>query len=209
MADSALTDAQLAVLQVFFGLPESGGFVLAGGAGLLAAGISSRPTEDVDLFTAAASVVGAAEALERAAAERGWTTDRIQDSPTFRRMAIAVSDTATVLVDLAQDGPPLSAPLVTIAGPTYPPEELAARKVLALFDRAALRDFVDVANVAERYGTERLLDLAVEIDEGFDRSVFCDMAGTLARFSDGEIAVLHPDPSALRAFFADWTSHLR
>lgn len=141
--------------------------------------------------------------------ERGWAVERLQDATTFRRLAIAMGGTEGVLVDLAQDGPPLSPPLVTLAGPTYPAKELAARKILALFDRAALRDFVDVANVATRYGTEPLLDLAAEIYGGFDRAVFRDMAATLERFSDEEVAGLHADPSALRRFFADWTDALR
>lgn len=209
MAESALTDGQLTVLHLFFELPESVGFVLAGGAGLLAAGISTRPTDDVDLFTGAASIVEAGNALEHAAVDRGWTTERIQDTTTFRRLAIHLPQTEPVLVDLAQDGPPLSPPMVTAAGPTYPPEELAARKVLALFNRAALRDFVDVANVAARYGTAPLLDLAKELDGGFDPAVFCDMATTLWRFSDAELAALHTDPPAVRAFFADWINSLR
>jgi hypothetical protein len=33
---------------------------------------------------------------------------------------------------------------VTAAGPTLAPEELAGHKLLALFDRAAARDFADI-----------------------------------------------------------------
>lgn len=124
MGESALTDAQLAVLHLLFDLPESAGFVLAGGAGLLAAGISTRPTDDVDLFTAAASILEAGDALERAAVERGWSIERLLDATTFRRLAIAMPGTEAVLVDLAKDGPPLSPRLITLAGPTYPAKEL-------------------------------------------------------------------------------------
>ena len=59
--------------------------------------------------------------------------------------------------------------MMTATGPTYPPEAPAARRVVALFDRAALRDFIDVANVAARYGTLPLLGLAKELD-GMPRS---------------------------------------
>jgi hypothetical protein len=209
VTESALTVAQLEVLQMFFGLPESVGFVLAGGAGLLAAGISTRPTEDVDLFTTAPSVTDAGDALEEVARARGWTTERIHDATTFRRLVVHLFSTEQVLVDLAQDGGPLSAPLVTTAGPTYPPEELGARKVLALFDRAELRDFVDVANVAGRYGKARMLSLAVEIDAGFDRAVFRDMASTLDRFTDEELSLLVPEPASVRRFFSEWLTDLR
>ena len=47
-----LTEFQVAVARLFFALPESGGFLLAGGAALLAQHLSARPTEDLDFFTA-------------------------------------------------------------------------------------------------------------------------------------------------------------
>lgn len=83
MADLGLDDLQVEVLHLFFSLPESDGFVLAGGAALVAAGLSRRPTRDLDLFTSSASVTGAGDALESAAGDRGWGTERIQESPTF------------------------------------------------------------------------------------------------------------------------------
>jgi len=42
---------QREILRLFFELPESSGFVLAGGAALIANGLSERPTQDVDLFS--------------------------------------------------------------------------------------------------------------------------------------------------------------
>lgn len=50
MAKVALTELQRDVLRLFFDLPESRGFVLAGGPALVASGPSERPTRDVDLF---------------------------------------------------------------------------------------------------------------------------------------------------------------
>ena len=81
--------------------------------------------------------------------------------------------------------------------------------MLALFDRAELRDFVDVANVAGRYGKARMLSLAVEIDAGFDRAVFRDMASTLDRFTDEELSLFVPEPAAVRRFFSEWLTELR
>ena len=46
-------------------------------------------------------------------------------------------------------------------------EELGADKLLALFDRAQARDFVDVAALGDRLGLERLCELASEKDAGF------------------------------------------
>ena len=41
-----LTDFQLEVARLFFTLPASEGFVLAGGAALIAQHLTSRPTQD-------------------------------------------------------------------------------------------------------------------------------------------------------------------
>jgi hypothetical protein len=49
------------------------------------------------------------------------------------------------------DAPPGHPGSVTIAGPTFDPEELAGRKLLAPFDRAAARDFVDIYLLAQRF----------------------------------------------------------
>jgi len=51
----------------------------------------------------------------------------------------------------------------TAAGPTLAPEELAGHKLLALFDRAAARDFVDVYLLAQRFGKQVLLARAAEL----------------------------------------------
>lgn len=51
MDDVALTELQREILRLFFDLPESSGFVIAGGAALVASGLSERPTKDVDLFS--------------------------------------------------------------------------------------------------------------------------------------------------------------
>ncbi|MGC1513929.1 MAG: nucleotidyl transferase AbiEii/AbiGii toxin family protein, partial [Acidimicrobiales bacterium] len=140
MAEPTLTELQRTVLELFFTLPESEGFVLAGGAALVALGLSDRPTKDIDLFGAdlALGISPASDALEAACVERGWTIERKRDTTTFRRLVVR-RDPDELLVDLAVDSPPLGTPTITAVGPTYPPEELAARKVLALFDRAEPR----------------------------------------------------------------------
>ena len=48
---SLLTAFQIEVAQLFFSLPASDGFLLAGGGALLAQGLTARPTQDLDFFT--------------------------------------------------------------------------------------------------------------------------------------------------------------
>jgi hypothetical protein len=117
--------------------------------------------------------------------------------------------TAGVLVDLAVNAPPDLPASVTAAGPTLAPEELAGHKLLALFDRAAARDFADVYMLARRFGKNVLLARAAQIDAGFDARVLAGMIATLDRFRDTEIPV--PDglsAAELRAFYAAWRSEL-
>jgi predicted nucleotidyltransferase component of viral defense system len=161
-----LTDFQLEVTRLFFSLPASKGFLLAGGAALLAQHLTTRPTDDLDFFTAPdrGYVPAAREALEAAARERGWATERIHDSDTFCRIVVR-SDTAEVVTGIAVDTPP-DFPASPAAGPTLAPEELTGRKLLALFDRAAARDFADVRLLARRFGKGVLVARAAQIDAG-------------------------------------------
>lgn len=107
------------------------------------------------------------------------------------------------------NAPPDFPPSVTEAGPTLAPEELAGHKLLALFDRAAARDFADVYVLARRFGKETLLARAAQIDAGFDPAVLAAMLATLDRFTDTEIPVPGgTTPAELRAFYTTWHSEL-
>jgi predicted nucleotidyltransferase component of viral defense system len=175
--------------------PDLSAFQLAGGAALLAQHLTARPTEDLDFFTSPdrGQVPAACDALETAARRRGWTAQRIHESDTFCRVVIRSAD-AGVLVDLAVNAPPDLPASTTPAGPAIAPEELAGHKVLALFDRAAARDFADVYVLAHRFGKAAMLARAAQIDAGFDTSVLADMIATLDRFTDAEIPM--PDGSS-------------
>jgi hypothetical protein len=139
-------------------------------------------------------------AVQAAARQRGWMTERIHDSDTFCRMVIRSADSGD-LIDLAVNAPPDLPASATPAGPTLAPEELAGNKLLALFDRAAARDFADIYILARRFGKEVLLARAAQIDAGFDVRVLADMIATLDRFTDSEIPVLavRPRPNCERS----------
>ncbi|WP_406051428.1 nucleotidyl transferase AbiEii/AbiGii toxin family protein [Kribbella sp. NBC_00889] len=138
-------------------------FLLAGGAALAAQQLTSRPTRDLDFFTGPdrGDVPTARDAFEVAAAARDWSLRRVRDSETFCRLV--VSGTEDLLVDLAMDSAPSRPSTVSIAGPTFGLEELAGRKVIALFDRAEARDFADVYVLAQRYDKSNLLAWAADL----------------------------------------------
>jgi hypothetical protein len=206
---TALTAFQVSVASLFFSLPASEGFLLAGGAALAAQNLTSRPTHDLDLFTraGASSVPEARDAFEAAARSRGWTVERMRDAETFCRLVVHGDD--DLLVDLALDSPPTMPPTASFAGPTFALEELAGRKVIALFDRAEARDFADVFVLAQRYPKDLLIRRAAEVDAGFDPVVLGTMLGSLGRFRDEEIPIDPELADQLRSFFEQWQEELQ
>ncbi|MGH3951494.1 MAG: nucleotidyl transferase AbiEii/AbiGii toxin family protein, partial [Pseudonocardiaceae bacterium] len=68
-----------------------------------------------------------------------------------------MSGPENLLVDLALDSPPRLPPVASVAGPTFALEELAARKLVALFDRAEARDFLDVYALAHHFTKAQLI----------------------------------------------------
>ncbi|MFS3128796.1 nucleotidyl transferase AbiEii/AbiGii toxin family protein [Nocardioides sp. Bht2] len=206
----ALTPLQVEVAQIFFGLRASKGFLVAGGAALLASELIVRPTEDLDLFASSpiASVVEAKLALTGALEDRAYQVVVVQDSPTFCRIVVRGAE-QEILVDLGVDSPPLGSPTMTVLGPTLAPLELASRKLLALFGRAEARDFADVALLVRRFGKEELLKGAASLDGGFDSSVLAQMMRTLDRFTDDEIPLDGAGVRQAREFFSDWADSLQ
>jgi hypothetical protein len=103
---SFLTAFQIEVAQLFFSLPASGGFLLAGGGALLAQGLTARPTQDLDFFTrpGAGDVGLARDQFLAAAGERAWEVDRVHDGGTFCRLLVHGPE--ELLVDLALDSVP-------------------------------------------------------------------------------------------------------
>lgn len=156
-----LTSLQLAAARLFFELPESKGFVLAGGAALIASGLITRATNDIDLFAVhrrTSSIPDAATSFETAAHTRGWTTRRIVDQREFVRLLITNGDESLV-IDLGRDSPPDQPTHHTILGPTLAERDLAAPKTLALYGRAEGRDFADIYHLAHRFGRDNLIIL--------------------------------------------------
>lgn len=114
---SGLSQFQIDLATIFFSLPESEGFLLAGGGALIAQGIVQRKTEDLDFFTSRniGNVESACEAFTTAVTALGWTVTVIRSGEEFRRLQISGEE--ILIVDLAVDSPALKSPEITIAGP--------------------------------------------------------------------------------------------
>jgi hypothetical protein len=204
-----LTAFQVEIAQLFFNLPASDGFLLAGGGALLAHGLITRPTVDLDFFAGpeVGGVSRARDELTMVAVQHGWTVDLMRDSDTFCRLTVHGAE--ELGVDLAVDAVRLKPATASIVGPTLAPIELAGQKVAALFNRAALRDFADVWTLSQRFGKAALLEFAQEIDAGFDLGVFAEMIGSLGLRADSRLAAAGvADVGALREFFRQWRVEL-
>lgn len=211
-ARSRLSQFQLDAANLFFSLPESVGFLLAGGGALIAQGLVARDTEDLDFFAqrGGGDVDSAATALIAAVQEQAWTADVVRSGREFRRIKLArpaESESGgedVVYVDLAIDTPPDGTPTVTIAGPALPPRELAIRKTLALFGRAEPRDFTDVHAIHRHFDRAEILAAAAAADAGFDLAVFIQMLRSHRRLRDEDFPSTDVSVSELRSYFDDW-----
>lgn len=97
-------------------------------------------------------------------------------------------------------------------GAVLHPEDLAADKMLALWARARPRDYHDVASLIDRFGRERLLELAAEKNAGFISQMFIDALAAIRRLSDADWAEDGIEPGAaavLKPIFEQWHSDLR
>ncbi|MGC2311009.1 MAG: nucleotidyl transferase AbiEii/AbiGii toxin family protein [Candidatus Babeliaceae bacterium] len=210
MPPGALTPLQLQATRLFFSLPQSAGFAVAGGAALIAQGLIQRPTRDVDLFlldAGTSTVTSAAAAFEAAVDGQGWSHQRVMDQQDFVRLSIT-GDQESLIIDLGRDSPAGEPVEATDLGPTLSSRDLAARKTLALFGRAAPRDFADVYDLAHRYGRDRLLDWAARDDPGFNKQIFADMLASIDRLTDEDLPVDAKRVSAVRDYFRAWAVEL-
>lgn len=175
---SGLTVLQRKVAKIVLAAATEHEFALSGGAALVATGLSSRPTEDIDAFSSRVSDVRvAAEAVTSALEAEGLKVEPDRQVETFvRLMATAGSEhrRRQVKVELARDA--IEWPFVeTSLGPALSPRELAANKVLALFSRIKPRDLCDVAILADQYDLEQILLDAKVKDAGFSRPILAEM----------------------------------
>ena len=205
---SGPTAFQIEVARLFFSLPASKGFLIAGGGALLATGLTSRPTQDLDFFgeMGQVNISEAREQFLRAATNRHWKCKVIQSDELFVRMH--VRGTEEVLVDIAIDVAARFPSQISVLGPTFNHEELAGRKMLALFDRAEARDFADVFALAKHFSKELLLLRASELEVSLETEVLAAMMRSLSRFSDDELPIDQSSTDELRNFFAVWANEL-
>jgi hypothetical protein len=193
------------------------GFALAGGYAVQAHGILSRPSEDVDLFTAwerRGDFAAAVDAVVEGYRSAGYAVEIGQQFETFARLSVTDPGTPDrpYKVELAANWRSLP-PVMMDIGPVLHIDDVVAGKMSALFTRAEPRDFLDVdaALLTGRYRREQLLDLAEQADAGFDRRIFADLLAMLERYPDRRFAaygVTSEQIAAMRKRFTQWRDEL-
>ena len=180
-----LSPLQERIARIIAGLSEAEDFALAGGGALIVRGDIDRRTRDLDFFgLSAAAVDRLVPVAEQALRDADLQVKRVQEGPGFARFVIEDEDDRTEL-DLASDARLFPAD----RGPGFQilsAEELAADKLLAVFGRAEARDFVDLEALEDRFGLDRLFELAGEKDRGFEPTVFAEMMDRFGRLGRAE-----------------------
>lgn len=208
---SSLEPAQHDIAQILFGLPAAAGFALAGGSALVAHGAIERPTRDIDAFIAArpgsppGDVRPLASALVDALGAEDWAVVVVRDHATFTRL-IATRQGDGVEIDLAVDSPTLFPPAIIDGIPTLTTQDLAARKILAIIDRAEGRDFTDLHALQQRFGRDDCVSWAQQLDVGLTSTAVAEAFNQLSRLGDNELPT--DDPNLIRTCFFEWSTEL-
>jgi hypothetical protein len=204
-----LTPFQKRIASIVASLPEAEGFALAGGAALIELGLTNRSTRDLDFFAIPGqekALAALRDALEGVLGSEGLVVRLVRDHPGFVRIEVSDGDDRCE-IDLATDYRLLE-PNPSTLGPTLVAEELAANKVLAVFDRAYPRDFIDLVALSRRFELHAMIDLATEKDPGFDLVRFLEALSSFDRFTADDFGLSDSDYADLRSTVDAWRSQL-
>jgi len=194
------------------------GFALGGGNALLAHGVITRQTQDVDLFTDQPDGVdAAADAVEAALRDAGFHAERRDLSGGLDDVFPGMGEGLAEWVVTAADGEQMllqmayfdrSCDLVaTDLGPVLDLEDVAGGKVCALASRVEPRDYADTAAMLDRYSPAQLIGFARRLDPGLEGQDFADAGRRLDHLPDQAFAVTgltDQDIIVLRDRFASW-----
>ena len=206
------------VAAVALAAAQGHGFALGGGNALLAHGMITRLTQDVDLFTDQEhGVEAAADVVEEALRRAGF---RVVRQDTAGGLADIFPDMGEGLAEWAVTGPGGTEMMLQLAyfdrhrepvameiGPVLDLEDVAGGKVCALASRVEPRDFADTARMLARYSPAELISFARRLDQGLTGRDFADAGVQLDQMDDEAFTRygLSPgDVALLRDQFGGW-----
>ena len=213
-----VSDLHRQVAAVALAAAREYGFALGGGNALLAHGVISRPTLDVDLFTdQETGVQAAAGAVEAALRGAGFEPERQDQSAGLTDIFPGMGEGLAEWIVTAAGGEQMvlqlayfergRQPVVMDIGPVLDLEDVVGGKVCALASRVEPRDYADVAAALQRYSPAQLIGFARRLDPGLTGRDFADAGLRLDRMDDrafADIGLSHHDVAKLRERLAAW-----
>lgn len=168
-----LENIQKEILNNLIFIPEIESFYLTGGTALSAFYLFHRKSNDLDFFTSEEELIMPFSLkIEETLKKKGLEIERTRGLRSFVELVVS-SPSESTIVHLALDSPYRLEPFINsenfqglkIDNLT----DIAANKLLALFERATLRDFVDVYFlIKEKFKKADLIEKARTKDPGFD-----------------------------------------
>lgn len=213
-----LTNLQKKILILFSNVLDKEAFYLTGGTALSAFFLHHRKSNDLDFFTTIEELISPfSQKLEAVLKENGLNVERSRGFHSFVELSVKSEGDSTI-IHIALDSPFRFQPpshIDDIPG-IYVDSliDIATNKLLALFGRAELRDFVDVYFIVKECFTKKeLLEKAAQKDPGFDLYWLGVAMEKLDDFSDDSSDMhLLTRPSQmpeLREFFSLWRKEIQ
>ena len=169
-----ISNVQKRILILFGDVPDSGAFYLTGGTALAEFYLKHRKSNDLDFFATIEEVITPfSYNLEQALKKDGMAVARQRAVRSFVELRVDQKYESTI-VHIAQDTPFRFEQTKEFS--QYPKlkvdslVDIASNKLLALFGRAVLRDFIDVYFLIKKdfFTFEALVEKAKLKDPGFD-----------------------------------------
>lgn len=209
-----ISPIQKTILHHFGNTPDSEQFYLTGGTALAYFYLKHRKSNDLDFFTSIPEIITPfSHQLEATLKGQEMSVERRRGFHSFVEFFVKKEKEATI-VQLALDSAFRFDQ--TVEFPEYPHlkvdslVDIASNKLLALFGRAALRDFIDVYSLVKKelFTLDDLMDKAKKKDLGFDLywlGIAFERIKTFDQNSTEMLLLMEPlDFRDLVAFFDHW-----
>ena len=209
-----INNVQREILSIFSKVSDSEHFYLTGGTALACFYLKHRKSNDLDFFTNNQELLlPFSRRLEEMLKTKKMETQRQRAFHSFVELLVKIDEESTI-IHLAEDAPFRLEE--TKEFPEYPGlkvdslVDIAANKLLALFSRATLRDFIDVYFLVAKakFTSEDLMGKAKMKDPGFDLywlGVALERINTFKESSPEMLLLVEPlDFKEVLEFFNQW-----
>jgi len=198
-------------------IPEVETFYLTGGTALSAFYLYHRKSHDLDFFTSEEELIPSfSHKIQEHLSKRGFKVERTRGFRSFTELAVSSPHDSTI-IHIALDSPYRLEKLQQSRDyeglKIDSLRDIAANKLLTIFGRANLRDFVDVFFlVKEKFSKKELIEDATKKDPGLDLYWLGTAMERINEFSDHSAEMLllvKPCPfGELQKFFNEWREEI-